>query len=183
MHRLAGVLMTQASDETLMQRYAQGERPAFDELFRRYATRAFDYFLRRTRSSERSADLHQELFLRIHRFRATYQVGGLFSAWFFQIANRVLVDDANRLLRFQWSLGHVARLDVVEDTLAEHVAVRSIMALLSSEQRQVIWAVKVDGMHYQEVAARLGKSVESLRQLTSRALRRLRAQMVALETE
>jgi len=89
---------------------------------------------------------------------------GAFFPLVLQIANRVLIDDANCLLRFQWSLRHMAPLDVVEGTLAEHVAVQSIMALLSSAAGGDMGA-QVDGMNYQEVAKMLVKSVESFGKL------------------
>jgi hypothetical protein len=58
----------------------------------------------------------------------------------------------------------MAPLDVVEGTLAEHVAVQSIMALLSSAAGGDMGA-QVDGMNYQEVAKMLVKSVESFGKL------------------
>ena len=80
-------------DETLMDRYVHGDTAAFDELFRRYERQAFAFFIRRTRSADRSEDLYQELFLRIHRARHTYDARRAFAPWFFQIAHHLLIDD------------------------------------------------------------------------------------------
>lgn len=60
------------SDETLMAAYRDGDAVAFEELFRRYESRAYGFFLKRTASPERAQDLYQELFLRVHRARDRY---------------------------------------------------------------------------------------------------------------
>ena len=64
-----------------MERYVDGDSTAFDELFRRYEPRAFSYFLRRTGSPDRAQDLYQDLFLRIHRARDTYDSRRSFAPW------------------------------------------------------------------------------------------------------
>ena len=86
-------------DETLMERYADGDARAFDEIFRRYEPRAYAFFVARTRSPERARDLYQEVFLRIHRARDAYDVTRPFAPWFFQIARRLLMDDQQRAYR------------------------------------------------------------------------------------
>ncbi len=86
-------------DETLMERYVEGDAVAFDELFRRYERRAFAFFARRTRSADRAEDLYQELFLRIHRARHAYDPRRPFAPWLFQIAHHLLIDDKRRAFR------------------------------------------------------------------------------------
>lgn len=165
------------SDESLMERYADGDSDAFDELFRRYEPRAFSYFLKRTRSWDRSQDLYQELFLRVHRGRATYDPARAFAPWFFQIAQRLLIDDARRAQRTHEltcddveDLGAPTRIDLV----AERDQVGHLLGSLSDDERYILIAAKTEGAGYPEIAARLGKSVDAVKQMASRAMRRLR---------
>lgn len=166
-------------DELLMARYADGDAEAFEELFRRFEPRAFAYFLRRTGSRERAQDLYQDLFLRIHRARDSYDPGRPFTPWFFQIANRLLVDDHRRAFR-----GREVALDDREPRSArtgseaevanrEHLA--QLLEGLSAEERYVVVSAKVEGLGYAELADQLGKSADAVRKLASRALQRLRA--------
>src|SRR5262245_7716344 len=91
--------MNRLPDSQLMKLYAHGSQGAFEELFRRYEGRAFRFFLRRVHCEARARDLYQELFLRLHRFRHTYDASRPFEPWFFYIARRVLVDEWRRRFR------------------------------------------------------------------------------------
>lgn len=166
-------------DETLMARYADGDGEAFDELFRRYEPRAYGFFVRRTGSPERAQDLYQELFLRIHRARERYDPSRPFTPWFFQIANRLLVDDHRRAFR-----SHEVPLEDREPrsaregseaVVANREQVAQLLDGLSPEERYVVLSAKVEGIGYPELAEHLGKSADAVKKMASRALQRLRA--------
>jgi RNA polymerase sigma-70 factor (ECF subfamily) len=170
--------MTDASDSELMERYANGDARAFELLFERYEGRAFGFFMRRTGSEDRSRDLYQELFLRLHRFRDRYDPTRPFSPWFFQIARNVLVDEARRALRQR----EVALDDEVtsspEPDPESHVDLRrralQLLSRIPAEQGAIVVAAKVQGLEYGEIARRAGRSVDAVKQSASRALRKLR---------
>jgi RNA polymerase sigma-70 factor (ECF subfamily) len=171
-------------DEALMERYAHGDTEAFDELFRRYEGRAYGFFVARTRSPDRARDLYQELFLRIHRARASYDASRPFAPWFFQIAHRLLVDDGRR--------AHRSREIPLEDRdlraerpegeaqLGDRERVGEILGALSPEERYVLVSSKVEGRGYPEIAIQLGKSADAVKKLASRSMQRLRAAPAAV---
>jgi RNA polymerase sigma factor (sigma-70 family) len=171
-------------DEALMARYADGDGEAFVELFRRYESRAYAYFLRRTGAPERSEDLYQELFLRIHRARDDFDPARPFAPWLFQIAHRLLVDDLRRAHRShevsmeggEWACERAG----AEERLAGGELLGRALEALSDEDRHIVLASKLDGVGYPELAAQLGKSAAAVRKAASRALQRLRgASLVA----
>ncbi len=166
-------------DETLMGRYADGDDAAFDELFLRYEPRAYGYFASRTGSADRAQDLYQELFLRIHRARDSYDPARAFSPWFFQIAHRLLIDDARRAYRSQeqpyGNLEPRAIAATAADGMLEREALARVLEPLSADERYVLVSAKAEGVSYQELAVQLGKSVDAVKQMASRAMRRLRA--------
>jgi RNA polymerase sigma-70 factor (ECF subfamily) len=173
-------------DEALMERYADGDSQAFDELFRRYEARAYAFFVARTRSPERARDLYQELFLRIHRARASYDGSRPFTPWLFQIARHLLVDDVRRAHRFREVPfeEHERRADRPgsDVRLSDREQVAGVLGALSPEERYVLVSSKVEGMGYPEIAIQLGKSVDAVKKLASRALQRLRAAQPAPAT-
>ncbi len=166
-------------DESLMARYADGDVEAFNDLFHRYEPRAYGFFIRRTGSPERSQDLYQELFLRIHRARDRYDPSRPFTPWFFQIANRLLIDDCRRAFR-----NHEVPLEDrepgsvragSEDVVADREQVVQLLDGLSPEERYVVLSAKIEGIGYPELAEHLGKSVDAVKKMASRAILRLRA--------
>jgi RNA polymerase sigma-70 factor (ECF subfamily) len=165
-------------DEDLMRRYADGDTSAFDELFRRYEPRAYGFFYRRTRSEERAQDLYQELFLRLHRNRAAYDPSCAFAPWLFQIANRLLIDDHRRAFRKR-EVADTEHEEASDERDSEHILgdleeVEQLFSQLSAEERHVLVSAKVEGVGYYELAKELGKSVDAVKKMASRALQRLR---------
>lgn len=178
---MASERAAEISDETLMDRYARGDAEAFEELFVRYQGRAYAFFLRRTGSEDRAADLYQDLFLRIHRARERYDPGRPFAPWFFQIARRLLIDSLRRSSRS--AEDHLAEETVPagrpecdpEGRVAAAEEAVAILEQLSGVERYVLVSAKVHGREYAELAGELGKSVAAVKKLASRAMQRLRA--------
>ena len=164
-----------------MERYARGDAAAFDEIFARYQGRAYAFFLRRTGSEDRAADLYQELFLRIHRACGEYDPGRPFAPWFFQIARNLLVDALRRGARArevpltEESMGPGEQELGPEHRVAASEQAGQMLAELSDVERYVLVAAKVHGHEYAELARELGKSVAAVKKLASRAMQRLRA--------
>jgi RNA polymerase sigma-70 factor (ECF subfamily) len=173
----------EVTDESLMARYADGGLEAFEELFARYQPRAYGFFLRRTASPDRAQDLYQELFLRVHRARNRYDPERPFAGWFFQIANRLLVDDWRRAFRshevpIENREIRAAGLDS-EECAAQREHCRQTLEALSPDERYVLVSARVEGLSYSEISEYLGKSVDAIKKLASRATIRLRSGALA----
>ncbi len=172
--------VAQRSDEELMQGYIYGDVAAFEELFERYEGRIYGFFLCRTGSRERAEDLYQDLFLRIHRARASYDPERRFSPWLFQIARRLLIDDVRRsAARPEIRVADEGRRAVEPSLEPEQVAstreqLGGIFAQLSDLERRILVGSKLEGREYAELAGELGKSVAAIRKVASRAMQRLR---------
>lgn len=171
--------MENLADSELMSLYASGSQAAFQELFRRYEGRAYGYFLRRVGCEARAADLYQELFLRLHRFRESYDPTRPFGPWFFHVARHVLVDEWRRRHReaaveLDEALFASPKPDARERASAREDAERHLERL-SPEQARILLDAKVRGLEYSEIAEALSKSVDAVKQAASRSLRRLRA--------
>ena len=170
------------SDEALMERYAAGDVEAFDLLFRRCEPRAYAFFLKRTGSPERAQDLYQELFLRIHRGRHRYDPSRPFTPWFFQIANRLLVDDHRRAFRSREvpieGREPRAETSACDAQLASRELVERMLQTLSPAERYIVVSAKVEGVGYPELAKHLGKSVDAVKKTASRAIQKLRCSAV-----
>lgn len=177
--------MQTLSDGELMALYAGGSQKAFEELFRRYEGPAYGYFLRRVRCETRARDLYQDLFLRLHRFRQTYDPSRPFEPWFFHIARGVLIDEWRRRHRRVEEGLEESRLESPapdpERSAAARVECGRQLGQLSAEEARILVDAKVLGHEYAEIAAALSKSVAAVKQIASRSLRRLRAAHTAAD--
>lgn len=165
-------------DETLMERYADGDDKAFEEIFRRYESRAHGFFVRGTRCPERARDLYQELFLRVHRARDMYDSSRPFKSWFFKIAINLLIDDRRRAFRSHEVVFEecaVAEPQAIHERVAAREQLASTLGRLSPAERRVLVASMVHGIGYPELARELGKSVSAVKKMASRAMLRVRA--------
>ncbi len=164
-------------DEELMERYQMGDAAAFDILFQRHASRVLGFLSNRLRSNERSQDLLQDVFLKLHRSKHQYDRSFPFSPWLFSIARSVLLD---ALKKRQLEIAIDSRdLDTMRSTeSAEESTSRDRAAgalkILPHAQQQAVRLRVYDEETFEAIALRLSTSPENARQLVSRGLKRLR---------
>lgn len=86
------------TDEQLMELFAtRDSERAFEELYRRYASRFKGFFMRMLAADGALADdFLQELFLRIYQARESYRQGSSFSTWAFTIAYNLCRNEYRR---------------------------------------------------------------------------------------
>ncbi len=80
----------------VMDRYANGDDVAFDELYRLGAPRVRGFLLRLSGDVALADDLTQETFLRVHRARGAFTAGAAAIPWLLAIARNALRDNARR---------------------------------------------------------------------------------------
>ena len=187
------------SDEILMAAYQAGSEPAFSELYERHAGSIYGFLVRRLGNAAPAQDAYQEVFLRVHRARHTYDPRRPFRAWLFGIAHNLLTDTlrsrraAPETASFDESVAtaegaeHPA-LEVASDsrspeelTLARQStsALTRALAMLPSDEATVLILARLEGLSYDDIGSILGRSAAATKQLAYRALKRIRMQMVA----
>ena len=188
------LVMETRSDGELMALYQQGNLVAFNHLYSRYEKRIYNYFLRHLGRLERSDDLFQETFLRLHRDRHSYDPQFPFATWLFTIASNLTKNEYKRVSRWQrvfdgMEVDYERVLDERWQTDPEVALERSDMAIrieralqsLPAGQREVIIMSKYQGLSYTEIAEITGMSVGAVKQKAHRALITLREHLYDLE--
>ncbi len=162
-----------STEETaLMQRYCDGDRSAFRELYGRVAPRLLGYLLRMTGARAAAEDLLQLTFLKIHRARAAYVRGADPVPWFYAIAHRTFLDEARRRKRARVHLhpdpagAPEPRADLqgradgaADEPRGDPELARAALAALSSlpeAQREAVVLTKLEGKSIAEAAAITG---------------------------
>lgn len=173
------------SDEILMAAYQAGNEAAFGELFARHSGSVYGFLVRRVGDRALADDLYQEVFLRLHRARATYDSRRPFRAWLFGIVHN-LVTDAHRSRGRAPTVVSDAELERSTDAPSPErvataresaVTLQDALRRLSDDEATALVLARVEGLDYDEIGAVLGRSAAATKQLAYRALKRVRAMM------
>ncbi|HEX7115132.1 MAG TPA: RNA polymerase sigma factor [Steroidobacter sp.] len=172
----------------LMERYANGEDAAFEQLYRALAPRLHRFCLRLAIRKADAEDCFQETFLKIHRARATYACGSNPLHWAFAIARSIYLSRARYWRRRPEQLGETDDIACRSDlhdhehstpestSMAEEllkVAMREL-SRMSEPDRVAYILLKEEGLTAKEAAAVLGTTEDSVRQRVHRACERIR---------
>jgi RNA polymerase sigma-70 factor, ECF subfamily len=174
------------ADAELMIRFQRGEEDAFAVLVRRFQGRVVSLAYRYLGSAADAEDLAQEVFLRVHRAKETYEPSAKFSTWIYRItANASLNFLRSRKARRKVSgampgSGDDGPETDFEDERAEAPdermekdelsrVLRRIVDDLPERQRMAIVLNKYEGQSYEDVAAAMDLSVMAVKSLLTRA--------------
>ncbi len=95
--RMSDASPTEPSDSELAARMAQRDRAAFEQLYDRYASKAFGLVLRLLGDRAVSEDVLQESFWRAWQRASTYDPSrASFSSWMLSIAHHTAIDELRR---------------------------------------------------------------------------------------
>jgi RNA polymerase sigma-70 factor (ECF subfamily) len=155
---------SEPSDDQLIERVADGDRRAFDELHRRYARPVLGLALRRLGDRGRAEDASQEAFIAIWRSARTYDSSrGSGAPWLYAVARNAITDGLRRRPT------PVAELEASWTAWRVHRA----LEVLPDHERPVIELAYWRGLSQSEVAERLGIPLGTVKTRTRSALARL----------
>ncbi len=157
-------------------------------LFDRYQRRILNFLARMTMDRTVAEDLTQNVFLRMIRYRNSYQAGNKFQSWIYQVARNVFSDhyQANKNRKSDF-----ADVEKMSDTMIDpeegreqheqEETLRRSLSLLSDEQRELLVLTRFQHMKYEEVAAIMDTTVANIKVRVHRAIAKLREHYFELE--
>jgi RNA polymerase sigma-70 factor (ECF subfamily) len=174
-------------DAQLIARVAQGDREAFGALYDRFATPLYSLAMKMLASETEAQDLLQEAFLSLWQkapqFRA--ERGSAFSWMVSQVRHRAIDRIRARRRRGELLDAHAPDLEPSGSVTASSAQnaeagerareVRSALAQLSDEQRQVLRLAYFEGLTQAEIAEKLAEPLGTIKARASRGLARLRS--------
>ena len=90
--------VTQESDEGLVDRIGLGDKPAFDELYKRYNKPMFSFFMKMLgRDREKCEDFLQDIFLRLFEKSNYFDTSRRFKPWFYSVAHNMVKNEYKKL--------------------------------------------------------------------------------------
>jgi len=179
----------QRSDEELMSQYQNGDMNAFNLLYLRYEKKIYNYFLRYLSNPERSAELFQEAFLKLHRYRDRYDPKLPFHGWIFTIASNIAKNEFKRIARAKeifdneevdYEIAEDVRVENPEDSLERKELsdkIKEALQSLPESQREVIILSKYQEFSYAQIAKITDSSVGAVKQRAHRGFANLREKL------
>lgn len=163
-------------------RAKEGDRDALRFLYVRYSNNIYGYVRSIVRDDHEAEDVTQHVFAKLMTTLVKYDDRGLpFFAWLLRLARNVAIDHlrANRLTPTEEVIdpdaAYGADLDRTE-------TVRTALATLPEEQRQVVFLRHVVGLTPGEIADRMGRSESSVHGLHHRGRRALQRELARLDS-
>jgi RNA polymerase sigma-70 factor (ECF subfamily) len=181
-------LTPEPEDINLMMQVSDGDETSFSTLYGRYHAKIRNFFFSLTRNTCVSADLSQETFLRIWKYRQRYTVTGSFPAYLFGFARNIWLEHCRKSHhKYVSELQKATALDIERfmatpvpepDTAAgrteinEHIL--DALDTLPEDQRVVFVLRSVEGLSLDEIAAVMHCPRNTVRSRQIIALKKLR---------
>jgi RNA polymerase sigma-70 factor (ECF subfamily) len=171
---------TEPDDAALLAAFLGGNAAAFDTLVTRHQRRVFAICFRYFGNPADAEDAAQDTFLILYRRASTYAGNAAFSTWLYRVASNACNDLARRRAR-RPQQAHVdterlADIAAPGDPVADRelgVDLERALAALDPATRIAIVLHDVQGLPYEDVAARLGLPIGTVKSRIHRGHARL----------
>jgi RNA polymerase sigma-70 factor (ECF subfamily) len=170
-------------DSALMLRYVDGDRVAFETLYRRHNNGLYRYLLRLSRHPETAEDVFQEVWGKIIKSRANYRPTAKFTTFLYRVAHNCFIDHIRRNKRHTHAQVFEPENqpdpgDQPETLTERSLARRRLNAALldlPDEQRDVFLLHEEAGLNLDEIASITDTNRETTKSRLRYAVNKLRA--------
>jgi RNA polymerase sigma-70 factor (ECF subfamily) len=181
---LEGEQATAISAFDLIRRAQNGDRAAFEQLYRKYSGRVYAVCLRISANAAHAEELTQEAFVRAWQMLATFRGESDFFSWLYRLAVNVVFSDMRSKRR------RVSRV-MTTDNLSMYdqksnagidgatIDLEKAIAALPKQARAVFVLHDVEGYRHEEIAEMMKLSVGTCKSQLHRARRILREALEA----
>jgi len=176
-----GTKPTQATDHELMAAVARGDVASMSGIYEHRNRALFRFFYRLTGRQAPAEDLTHEVFLRMIRYRHTYQTGDGFEAWMYRIARNAFADYVKKT-RLETSAGE-GEMEAVEsanpsqfESLAKQQDLATLhraLRRLPEEKRELILLSRFQGLSYEQIGRIVGCETGTVKVRVFRAVKEM----------
>ena len=160
------------NERAVLLRLKEGDAQAFMEVYNRYASPIYNYILRFVKSPDFAEDTLQDVFLKIWEIRERIDPDGAFQAYLYRISRnsvfksikKMATDDVLRLRVMQQLQQNALDPDIKLLWKQYEEALQAAIAGLPPQRRKVFRLCREEGKTYEEVAAELGISRNTVKE-------------------
>jgi RNA polymerase sigma-70 factor, ECF subfamily len=168
------------SEDYLVQQAIKRDRKAFSALYDCCIDKVYRHVYYRVSNQTDAEDITQEVFARAWKAIDKYrQTGAPFTAWLTSIAGNLIIDFYRKKQKGVMMLDQVLKETILNEdsdpaesaeTTIDSALVKEAVLKLKGDKQKVIMMRFIDGLSYEEIAAAMGKSANSVRVIQFRAL-------------
>jgi RNA polymerase sigma-70 factor (ECF subfamily) len=168
-------------EHQLMTAVARGDLAGMSEIYERRHRALFRFFFRLTGRQAPAEDLTHEVFLRMIRYRQTYQSGEMFESWMYRIARNVFADFTKKhRLETPAAEGQMEQVESGRPTPFEVTARQQDLALLHrslrelpEDKRELIVLSRFQGLTYEQIGKIVGCETGTVKVRVFRAMKEM----------
>ncbi len=170
-----------------MDKVRNGELQHLEILFDRYQKKLYNYFVKCTTDWDESKDLVQQTFMRVMKYRHSYQSGRGFEVWLFQIARNMVRDHFKKMKVYRDQFDFAERLPDQMDqeqnaeTIEQERRLYQALSLMEPDKKELLVMAKLQGMKYETIAEIRESSVGAIKVQVHRAVAKLRTLYLEVE--
>jgi RNA polymerase sigma-70 factor, ECF subfamily len=165
----------------VLQRFAHGDRDAFEALFRQFEREVYRWVLRIVRDPSAADDALVDTFWRAYRSRARFDPTRSFGAWMRRIATHAAIDQLKQTQRRGWiSLDHVEPIGNVPASPDLRALLLRAFRTLSPKLQAVAALALIEERPLTEIADALDVPIGTVKSRLFRATRLLREELVRM---
>lgn len=178
--------MTNTEERLLLERCKQGDRAAFDALFRAYEKRVYNLAYRLCGNYDEANDISVDALLRVYQAIRLFRGDANFSTWLFRIVTNVFLDRRKRMKNKQ-HLSLEEYIELEENSVTRQVEdpaptpgeaaeaterqdrMQQAIASLPDYQRAMIVLYHTEGLSYEEIAQVMSMPIGTVKSRLNRA--------------
>lgn len=172
-----------------MLRVKDGEIHTLGLLYERYKKRLFGFFYQINKNVSVSEDLVQNVFIRVLKYKHTFNDDSKFITWIFQIARNEMYDDFKKQKKdfyddietVSYQLNSDKNIETEINTAEEKLILKKAIDKLSPAKKELIVLSKLKELKYKEVGKIIGCTEGAARTKVHRALSDLKQIYLTLE--
>jgi RNA polymerase sigma-70 factor, ECF subfamily len=174
--------VARSDDIDLIRRFKGGDRPAFEELLRKYQDRIYNLCRYMLQDAEEAQDAAQDTFLKSYAALKNFKPDATFYTWLYRIGVNTCLDHKRKFRPEPFKDESQAEAFPSSEPSPERryqskeigQAIQRALEQLSKKSRMVIVLKEVEGLSYEEIAEVLKTSIGTIKSRISRAREELR---------
>ncbi len=177
-------------DAALMIKIQAGQSDKLGLLFERYNKQLYGFFVRLTHDTALSEDLVQNVFLRILKYKGSFNPEKRFTTWMYQIARNVFHDQYRKKSNKENPVDEFKQhepseeMNVMQSEQDERVKLlQKALEALPEDKKEILIMSRYQGLRYKEIGEIFNCSETAIKVKAHRAMKELKTIYLKLEKD